>query len=159
MTIKFAKLDPKAIIPSKRDEDAGYDIYACIDEDIIIPPNETVMVPTGIASAFDPGYVAILKERGSTGSRGIGPPCGVVDSGYRGQWFVALTNHTNGEIKLAVEERPASCFHGITYPVSKAIAQAVFVAVPDSKVEEIAPEELASIKSERGAGKLGSSEK
>lgn len=159
MTIKFAKLDPKAIIPSKRDEDAGYDIYACIDEDIIIPPNETVMVPTGIASAFDPGYVAILKERGSTGSKGIGLRCGVVDSGYRGQWFVALTNHTNKGIKLVVEERPASYLHGITYPVSKAIAQAVFVAVPDSKVEEITPEELVNIKSERGAGKLGSSEK
>ena len=27
--IKFAKVHPNAIIPSKRDEDMGFDIYAC----------------------------------------------------------------------------------------------------------------------------------
>src|SRR5690606_33646017 len=30
-TVYFAKVKPHAIIPSKRDEDAGYDIYACVD--------------------------------------------------------------------------------------------------------------------------------
>ena len=33
--IQFAKLTPKAIIPNKKDEDAGYDIWACIKEDFI----------------------------------------------------------------------------------------------------------------------------
>lgn len=159
MTIKFAKLDPRAIIPGKREEDAGYDIYACIDSDIVIQPNETVMVPTGIASAFEPGYVAILKERGSTGSKGIGLRCGVVDSGYRGQWFVAWTNHTNKPITLAVGGVSSGHTRGVIYPVTKAIAQAVFLAVPESHVEEISPDELAEIKSERGAGRLGSSNK
>ena len=32
----FAKLRPEAVIPSKRDEDAGYDIYACFDEDYLL---------------------------------------------------------------------------------------------------------------------------
>ena len=41
-----------------------------------IEPHETVLVPTGIASAFSSDYVAIIKERGSTGSKGIGQRCG-----------------------------------------------------------------------------------
>ena len=46
----FAKVKPNAIIPSKRDEDAAYDIYACFDDDyLVIPPHKTVLIPTGIA--------------------------------------------------------------------------------------------------------------
>lgn len=94
--IKFAKIKSNAIIPSKREEDAGYDIYPCFDEDyIIIYPHETKMIPTGIASAFSNDYVAILKERGSTGTKGIGQRCGVIDSGFRGEYFVPITNHNN----------------------------------------------------------------
>ena len=94
--VKFAKVKPNAIIPSKRDEDMGFDIYACFDEDYIaINPHETKLIPTGIASSCDADYGFILKERGSTGSKGIAIRCGVLDSGYRGEWFVGLTNTTN----------------------------------------------------------------
>ena len=75
--IKFAKVRPTAIIPTKRVEDAGFDIYANFEEDfILIPPHETEMIPTGIASACDTDYCFILKERGSTGTRGIAQRCG-----------------------------------------------------------------------------------
>src|SRR5205085_6800097 len=30
-TVFFAKVKPEGIIPSKRDEDAGYDLYACVE--------------------------------------------------------------------------------------------------------------------------------
>ena len=61
-TVKFAKVRPTAIIPTKREEDAGYDIYANFDEDYIrINPHETKMIPTGIASACDTDYCFILK--------------------------------------------------------------------------------------------------
>lgn len=104
-TIKFAKVKPNAIIPSKREEDAGYDIYPCFDEDyIVIYPHETKMIPTGIASAFSSDYVAILKERGSTGTKGIGQRCGVIDSGFRGEYFVPITNHNNKPIVMIKEE-------------------------------------------------------
>ena len=33
--VYFAKMNEKAVIPSKKNEDAGYDIYACFDEDYI----------------------------------------------------------------------------------------------------------------------------
>lgn len=158
MNIKFAKMNPDAIIPSKRDEDAGYDIYACIDSDVVIKPGETKMIPTGLASAFDVGYVAILKERGSTGSRGMGLRCGVIDSGYRGQWFVAITNLNTVDLVIAVGSG-IKYENSIVYPAGKAIAQAVFLEVPRTEVEEVPTDSLMAIKSMRGEGKLGSSEK
>ena len=35
-TIKFAKVNPNATIPSKEIEDMGYDIYSCFSEDNFI---------------------------------------------------------------------------------------------------------------------------
>ena len=94
--VKFAKVRPDAKIPSKRVEDMGFDIYACFDEDyIVINPHETKLIPTGIASSCDAGYGFVLRERGSTGSKGIALRAGVIDSGYRSEWFVGLTNTTN----------------------------------------------------------------
>ena len=89
----FAKLRPEAVIPSKRDEDAGYDIYACFDEDyLLLAPLETRRIPTGLMSAFSPDYYLQLQERGSTGTKGISQRCGVIDSGFRNEWFIPLTN-------------------------------------------------------------------
>lgn len=102
VNIKFAKVRPEAIIPSKRDEDMGYDIYACFDEDyMVINAHETKLIPTGIASACDPGYGFLLFERGSTGSKGIARRCGVIDSGYRDEWFVGLTNTTDRDLYIS----------------------------------------------------------
>lgn len=89
----FAKVKPNAIIPTKKDEDAGYDIYPCFDEDyLLIMPHETKLIPTGIASAFNDDYYIQIQERGSTGSKGIKYGAGVIDSGYRGEWFISITN-------------------------------------------------------------------
>lgn len=160
--IYFAKVNEKAIIPSKRAEDGAFDIYACFDEDfLIIYPHETKMIPTGLASAFSQDYVAILKERGSTGSKGIGQRCGVIDSGYRGEWFVPLTNHNNTPIIISKSEETQINIDEpyITYPYSKAITQCIMVEVPKLGVEEISYEELLKFESERGTGALGSSGK
>ena len=60
--ILWAKVKENAISPTKIDENAGYDIYACFEDDYrVIPPHTTVMIPTGIASAFDSDYCFILK--------------------------------------------------------------------------------------------------
>lgn len=76
--LQFCLLSGDAMLPEKNDEDAGYDIYACFSEPwMIIQPHQTVMIPTGIASVFDKKYVAILKERGSTGTKGMGQRSGV----------------------------------------------------------------------------------
>jgi len=160
VSIYFAKLKPNAVIPSKRLEDGAFDIYACFDEDFIyLEPHETKLIPSGIASAFSNDYVAILKERGSTGSKGIGQRCGVIDSGYRGEWFVAMTNHNSQPLVIA-KESVAHQFEGIVvYPYEKAICQCMMVEVPKLEIEEKSYADLLEMKSERGIGALGSSGK
>ena len=159
----FAKVNPNAIIPTKRLEDAGYDLYACFDEDyMVIEPHETKLIPSGIATAFSPKYVAILKERGSNGSKGIAQRCGVIDSGYRNEWFVPLTNTTTKTVvisKLPKEQLPLMLQEGIVYPYTKGIAQFIMVEVPVLDVHEISFDDLKRIESERGMGALGSSGK
>lgn len=186
--IKFAKVRQDAIIPSKRNEDMGFDIYACFDEDYIeIKPHETKLISTGIASSCSPDYGFLVFERGSTGSKGIARRCGVIDSGYRNEWFIGLTNTTNKTLyisKIPKERIINRIYNGDkvnktwdvlfgnfssiknnlersieVYPYYKAIAQAIIVPVPETKVEELSYDELKAIKSERGMGALGSSNK
>lgn len=163
-TIKFAKTKPTAIIPTKRDEDAGYDIYANFDKDyMLIPPHTTVMIPTGIACACDTDYCFIVKERGSTGTKGMAQRCGVIDSGYRDEIFVPITNTTDMKIYIKKKDKTISDSDNVSefieYPYEKAIAQLLLVPVPTADVEEYTYEELKAIPSSRGVGKLGSSDK
>lgn len=168
--IKFAKVveSSDAKIPEKRDEDAGYDIYPCFDEPFIrIPRHKTVLIPTGIASALPENYYFQIEERGSTGSKGLKKSAGVIDSGYRGEWFIAIanTNHCDAyvakeEYVVALKDAAQILSHDIIiYPYEKGIAQAVLLEVPKTKVEEITYDELKEIKSLRGEGALGSSNK
>ena len=162
--VRFAKVKPDAIIPSKRLEDAGMDVYACFDEDyLVIPPHSTVLVPTGIASACSVDYVFLLRERGSNGSKGLAQRAGVIDSGYRGEWFVPLTNTNRVPIVIVKKgvELPLiyEHSHAILYPYEKGIAQALVVPVPRLAIEEMPYDNLKQIPSERGTGALGSSNK
>ena len=91
MKLYWAKVREDAVIPAKRKEDAGYDLYPCFEEDYLeILPHETRMIPLGVASAFSEDWVMILKERGSTGTKGIAQRAGVIDSGYRKPASVSL---------------------------------------------------------------------
>ena len=158
----FAKVKPSAIIPSKRDEDAAMDVYACFDEDyLVIPPHKTVLIPTGIATVFSPKWVALLRERGSNGSKGIAQRAGVIDSGYRGEWFVPLTNTNRVPVVIVKKgvELPLMYNDAIIYPYEKGIAQLLMVEVPKLRTKEISYEELLQFNSERGTGALGSSGK
>lgn len=159
--IYFAKLRESAIIPSKVDENVGYDIYANFQEGwILINPSEVKMIPTGIASCVSDDWGLIVKERGSTGLKGMAVRAGVVDSGYRGEIFIAINNTGDYPIIIAKESVDKILLAGATvYPYEKAIAQLVLVNVPKAKVEELYYEELQAIPSQRGDGKLGESGK
>lgn len=163
----FARKNETVILPTKNDENAGYDIYANFEEDyMVIPPHTTKMIPTGLYSACSKDYYIQLLERGSTGTKGIAQRCGVIDSGYRGEWFVPLTNTTSNLIVISkvdvdeiVENLCAARNSVIIYPYSKAICQAAILPVPKMEVKEISVDEIMNIKSERGTGSLGSSGK
>lgn len=162
--IKFAKVNENAVIPSKRREDAGYDIYPCFEQRcMIIFPHETKMIPTGIASACSEDYFFVLKERGSTGTKGIAQRAGIIDSGYRGEWFVPITNTSDSHAlvigKAEVCDEYKTRNDVVFYPYEKAICQAVPLPVCGIQEEIVTYDELMAIKSERGTGALGSSNK
>lgn len=167
--IYFAKVKPEAKIPERDEWNAGMDLYPCFDEDyMIIPPHTTALVPTGIASAIPVDYYIQIYERGSTGSKGIKYGAGVIDSSYRGEWFLATTNTNDKPLlisKLNLEDMDAVSRELIEkayviYPYSKALFQGVVHNVHNElEKEEISFDELSKIPSKRGSGKLGSSGK
>ena len=63
MKIYFAKTKKEAILPSKRIEDAGFDLFACFEGDFLrLNPFEVKLIPTGIACAFEDGEDKLKKE-------------------------------------------------------------------------------------------------
>jgi dUTP pyrophosphatase len=160
-TVYFAKVKPDAIIPSKREEDGAYDIYACFDEDEVkIEPHEIKMIPTGIASAFDSKYRIVFQDRGSTGLIGLKVNAGLIDSGFRGEWFVMLNNTGAKTIYISKNHKKVDeKYQCIFYPYTKGLCQAKLQAVPVVEIQEIPYDELLEFKSERGMGVLGSSNK
>lgn len=160
--VHVTKLKPDAKLPKKRTEDAGYDIYAYFDEDYVeIKPHETKIFNTGIASECGHQYYFQALERGSTGTKGIAQRCGVIDSGYRGEWMIPITNTTKYPIIIAKEgKEPKETKRGtVIYPYEKAICQVAILPVPEMKIKEVTKEEYAKFASERGSGRLGSTGK
>lgn len=98
MNIQVKKLRPNATMPTYGSEyAAGADLYACIDEAVTINPGETHMIPTGLAMELPMGYVGLIYPRsGMASKRGLAPAnkVGVVDPDYRGEFMVALHNHS-----------------------------------------------------------------
>ncbi|MBQ9687520.1 MAG: dUTP pyrophosphatase [Oscillospiraceae bacterium] len=160
-SIRFARLRPGAVIPSKRDEDSDYDLYACFDEEeFVIPAFSTRLIPTGLISAFDSSLGVKFEERGSnTKWCGI-VQAGVIDSGYRGEWLCAMYNGNSVPVHItkavdAVQRLPDR----VLVPYGKAIAQFHVREIPRVDVQETTAEEVLACASERGTGRLGSSGK
>jgi len=162
--LKIKKLHPNAVLPSKREEDAGYDIYATHEGPLLLRPGEVHLMPTGIAMQIPQDWVFYVAERGSTGSKGIAKRAGIVDSGYRGELFVAINNASHKPILFYRDEVKADALlkeqgmdkEQVTlYPLTKAIAQGLLLYCPHVDVEEV----QALSESERKGGMLGSSGK
>ena len=165
MYFKIKKLDDRAVIPSKRSEDAGYDFYMILDVDFkLLDIGEIFLAPTKISCEIPKELVLMIFERGSTGVKGISRRCGVIDSGYRGEIFIALNNTSNKKILFYKDETKIDEFlqkenlsrDEITlYSQKKAIAQGILL-----NAYHIEPEEVKELSdSERAFGKIGSSGK
>lgn len=111
LTIKFKKLNEAAKIPTTGSEyAAGHDLYACINESISIKPQETKLIPTGLAIELPLNTVGLIYARSGLASKcGLAPAnkVGVVDCDYRGEVMVALHNHSNEIQIIDAQERIA----------------------------------------------------
>ena len=109
--VKVKKLNPEAKLPTYGTElAAGADLYALPGEAVTIPPHTTVMMHTGLAMEIPTGYAGLIFARsGLASKRGLAPAnkVGVVDSDYRGEFMVALHNHTDEERVVEGGERIA----------------------------------------------------
>ena len=142
MQLKIKKLRDSARIPCRAtDGAAGMDLYACIDADITLAPQQLAVVPTGIAIELpDNGCAAFLYARSGLGVKHgicLANGVGVIDSDYRGEVCVGLCNVSDKPYVIAPGER---------------VAQMVIAPVLTPEVEEVG--ELSD--TQRGSGGFGS---
>ena len=145
MKVEIKKLRPEAVIPTSGSKyAAGYDLYACPEEDkVVIAPHTTAKIGTGLSIAVPEGYFgAVFARSGLAAKQGLRPAncVGVCDSDYRGEYIVALHNDTDSEQTITKGDR---------------IAQ--LVVMPYLAVEFEEKDELSE--TERGAGGFGSTGK
>ena len=90
---------------------AGMDLRACLDDDLILKPGDTELIPTGIAIYIeDPGLAAVILPRSGLGHKHgivLGNLVGLIDSDYQGQILVSCWNRGNIEYRVEPGERVA----------------------------------------------------
>ena len=89
---------------------AGADLYAALENEIVIEPQKTEFIPTGIAMEIPDGFVGLVYARsGLACKKGLAPAnkVGVIDSDYRGEIMVALHNHGSSAVSVLKGDRIA----------------------------------------------------
>ncbi len=108
LELKVKRLTPTALIPTLGSEWAAcYDLYADIEADIIIWPNETKAIPTGLAFQPPHGFMLQILSRSGLASRGVYAIGGILDEDYRGEVKVLLTNNGPTECHIHPHDRVA----------------------------------------------------
>jgi len=142
--LRVKLLNPGAHAPvvAHPGEDLGYDLFAL--EGVTLVPHSTVKVRTGIAvEARHPATGAplglLVRDRSSMAARGIATTAGVIDSGYRGEILILMTNLGDTPVELKAGEK---------------IAQMIPVPVLTGPVQEVESLEV-SARAEKGFGSSG----
>ena len=101
MELKIKAISPKVggEIPLPYYASAGaaaMDLHACVDGPVEVAPRALVSIPTGVAIALPSAdYVALVFARSGLGIKhgvALSNGVGVIDSDYRGEIRVGLTN-------------------------------------------------------------------
>lgn len=90
--------DPFWFVPSKgTSRSSGYDLALHVDEKEVVAlyPGFTMLVPTGIKVQIPEGYEGQVRPRSSMSKKGIHVHFGTIDSDYRGEILVTLSNIGN----------------------------------------------------------------
>ena len=103
--VKVKLLKPGAKMPVYGTEfSAGADLCACLEQPVTLEPGETRLISIGISMEIPVGYAGFVFARsGLATKRHLAPAnkVGVIDSDYRGEFFVPLRNH--GPIPQTIE--------------------------------------------------------
>ncbi|MFA6183631.1 MAG: dUTP diphosphatase [Parcubacteria group bacterium] len=92
MKIEIKKINPEAKTPIYAlKNDAGMELYSV--QDLIVEPGKIIVCETGIAMAIPVGYVGLIWDKSGVAFKGgIKTMGGVIDSSYRGEIKIILTN-------------------------------------------------------------------
>lgn len=122
---------------------SGLDLRACIEQEIILKAEKTILVPTGIAIYIANPYITalILPRSGLGHKKGIvlGNLVGLIDSDYQGEIMISLWNRSTKNFNIMPGDR---------------IAQIVFLPIirPHFNIVE---DFKQSIRSDKGFGHSG----
>lgn len=109
--IRIKKLNDNAVLPTYGSKyAAGADLYACEEKPVTILPHQTVVLHTGLAMEIPEGYAGLIYPRsGMASKRHLAPAnkVGVVDPDYRGEFMVAMHNHSDEPQTVEPGERIA----------------------------------------------------
>ncbi|MGQ3480430.1 dUTP diphosphatase [Paenibacillus sp. TY11] len=127
-------------LPRKMSELAsGFDLYAAVQENLVLEPGKRCLVPTGFAIAMPAGLEAQIRPRSGLALK-HGITClntpGTIDADYRGEIKVLLINLGEESFTITRNER---------------IAQMVFQVVPEVELKQV--DQLSE--TVRGAGGFG----
>ena len=140
--VRIYRAHPDAKYRVAYGESQGIDLASV--EEIVIPPQSRVLIPTGIHMAMPRGTFGFIKERSSIAvKKGLMTMAGIVDNSYRGEIKVVLFNTTSEPVKIEKGEF---------------VAQILIIRVlePDENLQEVSSmEELGQTR--RGEGGFGSS--
>ena len=138
------KLNSKANLPKyKTDGSSGMDLMAFTEEPIIIKPQESALIPTGISIAIPEDTEIQIRPRSGLAAKSsisvLNTP-GTIDSDYRGEIKIILFNHGREEFTINNNDR---------------VAQMILVPILKAEFEEVSdlPKTL------RGSGGFGSTGK
>ena len=144
LTVHFARLDERAILPTQGSAlAAGWDMYAL--EDTVVTKGSSVLIRTGWAAAIPVGWEGQLRCRSSLGKKGMIMPNGIgtIDADYRGELMVLATWIGEGD--------------SFSINAGERVAQMLFAPVPKVTLIETTLDNLNE--TERGKGGFGSSGK
>ena len=141
--VLIKKLASSVKLPSYKTNGAsGMDLMAFIAEPIILKPQSSCLVPTGISVAFSEEFEIQIRPRSGLAAKNnisvLNTP-GTIDSDYRGEIKVIIFNHGNKEFIINNNDR---------------IAQMILTPIVKMELEEIEslPE---TIRGEGGFGSTG----
>jgi dUTP pyrophosphatase len=146
MILEFFRIKDNALIPQRANpSDAGLDVFACLEENVLVEPNESKLIPIGIKIGVPHGHMLQVMNRSSVAAkRSLIVGAHVIDSGYDGEIFVNL--HNIGSVRQSIS-------HG------DKIAQIVTIPVMPVRLFESLDDNLYEepiMISNRGDGALGS---